>query len=777
MSQLPPLSVVLSCDNFPAYRNAAIRAASTFSSPLLDVFELGGAKKDFSDKALLRDLCFLRDQGYGPGDITYDAVKIKTDAAIKHAAKDKEAYEGDCRKLFSLLEGSLSPASRLRVMAAAGAVAKFDVRDRSDPHWLWRTIADLHMTASPDKTAEGARFAAMQRTARGMRMRPSTGQQGSPVTDCITQTVDNMEINASVVNKYGDGWAPTRATARAMAIADSTRFLDSIVEAARPSPGGTKSKGGSESSLDPVAHRLRSKTPPKPPSSPPLPLATTTSASGDNNMDSGGHHSTAEDYDADVAALWLFRHTIGEKLEEAINVAFNTYEAYIMQQQAPYIGVGSPSDLVYKFLKAMSTTHGEFVTSLLNDVNNKVRSLPQTLEEVNSLHAAFIPLHGTPHEKHGQGQQRGESKTGGVYVTSSRRESGKGRDGHKKHDTSDRKDTKETRTRSSPAGASQNRSSSPKVHFDRSGERSHTSPGSATQRQEHANARDGQRGPTASSTTAPPAKKSIPTCSKCGSQGHLARHCTVAATPSKSTYVTMMDSEDDAAADAEFEDEGFVFMAGGQLKRGATVLDSASNVHLFCDAAELIDIRKLAKPLLCSGLNGELVVHSCGTHALLGRVYYSRDAPCNIISMFQVEKMGVTVEIVHHAGVGMDLTFPEVGNATTTLMFRFRDGLLQLDPHGRSPGHGPSGQLLAVTGSSKRSQAQALQGNTSADAAKSFSKRAVGQAQKARDLMIKTGVFSERDMIAAITSGRYLNIDIVPDDEPDPHDEVRVNFF
>ena len=125
-------------------------------------------------------------------------------AAIKHAAKDKDAYEGDCRKLFSMLEGSLSPASRLRVMAA-----------------------------------EGARFAAMQRTARGMRMRPSTGQQGSPVTDCITQTVDNMEINASVVNKYGDGWAPTRATARAMAIADSTRFLDSIVEAARPSPGGT----------------------------------------------------------------------------------------------------------------------------------------------------------------------------------------------------------------------------------------------------------------------------------------------------------------------------------------------------------------------------------------------------------------------------------------------------------------------------------------------------------------------------------------------------------
>ena len=91
MSQLPALSVVLSRDNFPANRNAAIHAVSTFPSPLLDIFELGGTKKDFSDKTLLRDLCFLRDQGYGSGDITYDAAKIKTDPAIKHAAKDKDA--------------------------------------------------------------------------------------------------------------------------------------------------------------------------------------------------------------------------------------------------------------------------------------------------------------------------------------------------------------------------------------------------------------------------------------------------------------------------------------------------------------------------------------------------------------------------------------------------------------------------------------------------------------------------------------------------------------
>ena len=120
-----------------------------------------------------------------------------------------------------MLEGSISPESRLRVMCAEGAITKFEVRDR--------TMKDLHMmTTLTDATGEGTRFAAMQRTTKGMRMRSGISQQGSSVMNCILETSTNLEINASVVNKVGDGWQEIRDAARANAFQRTKRFISSF---------------------------------------------------------------------------------------------------------------------------------------------------------------------------------------------------------------------------------------------------------------------------------------------------------------------------------------------------------------------------------------------------------------------------------------------------------------------------------------------------------------------------------------------------------------------
>lgn len=240
-------------------------------------------------------------------------------------------------------------------------------------------------------------------------------------------------------------------------------------------------------------------------------------------------------------------------------------------------------------------------------------------------------------------------------------------------------------------------------------------------------------------------------CFVCGKLGHIARDCMQRKTHDAALMVsTLHEDEDDREIGQHLGeiDEESAYLTTREivlLSNDDVVFDNGSTVHLFKNGKLLTDIGQSKRPIVVNGVQANATgvrVDKEGKLGDIGRVYYSRNATANILSMSTLIDSGANITYDQHEN---KFSVQPKGSETTYCFSRRN-----------VPGSGNKFFVCNMR-DMMAPPSRALMTTVTENLAK-YTKREVMGAKRARELLARLGYPSVENAIAMLRDGSGFDV-------------------
>ena len=242
------------------------------------------------------------------------------------------------------------------------------------------------------------------------------------------------------------------------------------------------------------------------------------------------------------------------------------------------------------------------------------------------------------------------------------------------------------------------------------------------------------------------------TCFVCGKTGHLARECLHRKTSEKALVTSSEPDEDEFRGEAylgEFDNEA-AFITSEEtvlLTKADVVFDSGATISLFHNEDFLTGITSSRNTIVLGGVQADAAgvqISQEGIFADVGKVYFSKNASANILSMAALREAGADIRYDH---VQNRFTVQPAGSGN---VYSFRTKQLA----------GSESKFYICDGRSivKKTKPELVLVQTVASNLAQYTKREVASAQKARELLAKMGYPSVETAISMIRDGSDFDV-------------------
>ena len=230
------------------------------------------------------------------------------------------------------------------------------------------------------------------------------------------------------------------------------------------------------------------------------------------------------------------------------------------------------------------------------------------------------------------------------------------------------------------------------------------------------------------------------TCHVCGHTGHYARNCSKRKSSTDKAHVTTTDADD---VDSDGYDVALITtLESCMFSQYDVLLDNEASLNIFSNGDLLTGLRKSDKTINVGGiqLGKGVTVNMEGDFGELGRVFYSAAASANVLSFASQVDSGAAVRYDHTG----DYFTLQPRNSSSVHRFSRKD----------IPGS--EGRFYSCDWREviKESAMVATVENN----AKAFTKREIGQARKARELLARMGFPTVGHAIAILNSGSNFEV-------------------
>ncbi len=201
------------------------------------------------------------------------------------------------------------------------------------------------------------------------------------------------------------------------------------------------------------------------------------------------------------------------------------------------------------------------------------------------------------------------------------------------------------------------------------------------------------------------------------------------------------------------------------LTRFDVLLDNQATVNVFKDRELLHSIDSCETGVRINGIGGHVTAQMTGVFDPFGRVLYCEKAFTNVISLgwletqpgFDIRYVKGDCFIVSHQPSGRRFVFKRKESKSGGALFVFNAKHLSIVSNKRS--HGSK----VEQGSMPRRKSGSFVTTVEANEMK-YTKREVESAKEARNLMIKLGYISSKDLIYLLSNGGIVNSNVTPKD-------------
>ena len=239
-------------------------------------------------------------------------------------------------------------------------------------------------------------------------------------------------------------------------------------------------------------------------------------------------------------------------------------------------------------------------------------------------------------------------------------------------------------------------------------------------------------------------KKADVECYVCGGS-HFARDCDQRKGSKEKAHVTL-DAPNSEDEDDEVDEWGAALIAVQEtclFSKTELLLDTQASINIFGNKELLTNIRQADKPISLSGIQAgakAVKVDKIGNFHELGNVYYSEGAAANIISFASQVNAGSNIS--YDSIADEFLLIPPAGKKRYTFK--------------RKNVRGSENRFYICDVGSVGSETVLVQ--TVQDNLKLYTKREIGQAHKAREMLGRMGFPSVRDAIDMVSSGTNFEV-------------------